>query len=130
MEPNVIIYPPNRPLERNLRYSHLPKFFNFTFFIDTNTEGSYEIIVAGNAPCSIPPFSGNIILGSSNVAGTFWEGSLFQYKDHESARRNAYENFFISNTTTADAKFLTEDTVSATNLGTAVPQARNQRRFC
>ncbi|KRT80314.1 WD40 domain-containing protein [Oryctes borbonicus] len=87
MEVSGMVYPPNRPLERTMKPSQVPVLYDFLFFIEANKNGE-------------------VILGSSNVAGTYWEGTLFHYKNFEFATNNEYNSYFISNSTVSDAKFI------------------------
>ncbi|GJQ68539.1 putative WD40 repeats [Trypoxylus dichotomus] len=92
MELSGIVYPPNRPLERTMKPLQSPVLYDFLFFIEANERG-------------------DIILGSSNVAGTYWEGVLFHYKNFELAVTNVYNSHFVSNSTISDAKFIQNNQV-------------------
>ncbi|KAI4470632.1 methylosome protein 50 [Holotrichia oblita] len=82
-----IVYPPNRPLERAMKQSQIPVLHDFLFFIEAN-------------------LNGEIILGSSNVASTYWQGTIFHYKDYSFTKDNEYNSYFTSNSTITDAKFI------------------------
>ncbi|XP_018576625.1 protein valois isoform X2 [Anoplophora glabripennis] len=87
-----VIFPPNKPLEPRIEFSKTPVIYDFLFFLDFNENG-------------------NCIVGASEVAGTFWEGTLLYFKD-----KNCMENFDYCGhyiyATTSDGKFiaLAEDT--------------------
>ncbi|XP_018333824.1 uncharacterized protein LOC108742952 [Agrilus planipennis] len=86
----VVIYPPNRPLEREFTPSTEPVLYQYLFFIDVNKRGQF-------------------LVGCSNITGSYWEGTLFFYKDGLSAIEHNYSNYFISNSSIADGKFFTDN---------------------
>nr|XP_022910853.1 uncharacterized protein LOC111421886 [Onthophagus taurus] len=92
MEALTMIYPPNKPLERALEPSKHPIMYDYLLFIDANKKGE-------------------LIVGSSNISGTYWEGTLHHYESFKSLKENFYSGYFISNTTTSDALFLDDNNV-------------------
>jgi len=87
MNQPTVVYPPNRPLERVLTPSKTPVSYDYLYFVDINEKGE-------------------LIVGSSNVNGAYWEGTLYHYKNGAAAITEQYSSYYISASSIADAKFI------------------------
>lgn len=95
----MLVLPPNKPMDDKIEFSKSPIVYNHLFFLDFN-----EI--------------GQCLLGSSNITGTFWEGSLLYFKNIKDAEYFNYAGYYIYSTT-SDAKFVNNDTIAvAEDAGT------------
>ncbi|KAG5870956.1 hypothetical protein JTB14_037381 [Gonioctena quinquepunctata] len=90
--PEGAIFPPNKPMEPRTHFSKSPVFYDNYLFLDFNEDG-------------------NCILGTSEIAGTFWEGTLLYFKDYAHMERSDYHGHYIYSTT-SDAKFLSKNVIA------------------
>ncbi|KAJ8940821.1 hypothetical protein NQ314_010579 [Rhamnusium bicolor] len=86
------IFPPNKALEPRMEFSRCPVVYDSLFFLDFNE-------------------SGNCIVGASEVAGTFWEGTLLYFKDDKHMENFDYTGHYIY-TTTSDGKFIRKNIIA------------------
>lgn len=79
--------PPNRSMDKALKYSTKPKIYDYMLFLDFNVEG-------------------NCILGCSSISSSFWEGTLLYFNDVESMLNDyKYTGYYIFASTT-DGKLM------------------------
>ncbi|CAH1119909.1 unnamed protein product [Phaedon cochleariae] len=90
--PCGVVFPPNKPMEPRKKFSTVPVVYDSLFFLDFNERG-------------------NCILGSSEVAGTFWEGTLLHFQDDKHMEDFDYNGHYIYSTA-SDGKFLTTNTIA------------------
>lgn len=55
---------------------------------------------------------GNWISGSADLSGTFWEGNVLYFQNENNLIDLNYSKYYI-HTTSTDAKFVNDDTVSS-----------------
>jgi hypothetical protein len=92
VEHNTVVYPPNKCLERKIELSTTPVVYDHLLFLDFNGKGES-------------------ILGSSNLNGTVWEGTLLFFNNEENLQLLKYNRSLIGSTI-SDGKFLKDNTVS------------------
>lgn len=104
-----VIFPPNKPMDRELSFSIYPKLYPSFNYIDFNKEGRC-LNKTDSLKHLLSLLLGNSILGCSNSTGTFWEGTLLYFNDTESmiAFNNLGHYIYAS---TSDGKFLGPKTV-------------------
>ncbi|XP_044752907.1 methylosome protein 50-like [Coccinella septempunctata] len=89
---NIIVYPPNKVLERTFNYSEVPTVHKSLMFIDFD------------------PLRDNAILGSSNINGTLWEGTTFFFRSKQDLEDLKWSGYYVG-PTVSDAKFLDHDQI-------------------
>ncbi|KAJ8915814.1 hypothetical protein NQ315_004626 [Exocentrus adspersus] len=87
-----VVFPPNKPLEPRIEFSKTPVVYDALFFLDFNENG-------------------NCIIGASEVAGTFWEGTLLHFKDEKDMENFDYMGHYIY-ATTSDGKFVKNNIIA------------------
>ncbi|XP_068910695.1 methylosome protein WDR77-like [Tenebrio molitor] len=90
VEHNTVVYPPNKCLERKIELSTTPVVYDHLLFLDFNGKGES-------------------ILGSSNLNGTVWEGTLLFFNNEENLQLLKYNRSLIGSTI-SDGKFLNDNT--------------------
>ncbi|KAJ8979658.1 hypothetical protein NQ317_006369 [Molorchus minor] len=86
------VFPPNKPLEPRKQFSKTPVVYDSLFFLDFNKNG-------------------NCIVGASEVAGTFWEGTLLYCKNEKHLENFDYAGHYIYSTT-SDGKFVNNSIIA------------------
>lgn len=103
-----VIFPPNKPMDRKLLFSTTPKLYDSLLFMDFNDEGWYLFSILQNTVGIL--ISGNCILGCSNLAGSFWEGTLLYFKDADALNKFDSLGYYIY-ASTSDGKFISNKIV-------------------
>lgn len=87
-----IILPPNKEMDVTFEFSETPKLYDYFLFLDFNSDGS-------------------CLLGSSDLPGTFWEGTVMYFRDVRCLENFAHSKYYIHMTAT-DGKFVSEDAIA------------------
>ncbi|XP_074027796.1 methylosome protein WDR77 isoform X1 [Leptinotarsa decemlineata] len=97
LAPDGAIFPPNKPMEPRTHFSESPIVYDNFLFLDFNDDG-------------------NCILGTSEISGTFWEGTLLYFQDYHHMETLDFHGHFV-NSSTSDGKFLSKNVVSQDAYG-------------
>nr|CAH7756251.1 unnamed protein product [Callosobruchus chinensis] len=89
---NGAVFPPNKSMEPRISFSTKPVVYDHLLFLDFDRNG-------------------NSILGSSDLTGTFWEGTLLYFDKHKKIEDFNFSSYYI-HTTSSDGKFINENTIA------------------
>lgn len=124
VEQNTVVYPPNKALERKIEFSTTPVIYDHLLFLDFNEKGNTEYNLQ-RIECIL---SGESILGSSNLNGTLWEGTLLFFNNDENLQLLKYNRSLIGSTL-SDGKFINDNIVSVKHSKTVTENLFNIFQF-